>query len=181
MRGYFGIGAEGISKPMNLGALMRTGHAFGASFAFSINAAAKVRTVYNSDTSKTFENLPYYAWDAMDDMALPRGCQLVGIELTEDAVELPSFRHPRAAAYVLGRERGDLSPAMLERCDHVVKIPTKFCVNVSVAGALVMYDRVQSMGNFKPRPVMPGGPVDQERKPVKHGPARRRQAVEGED
>ena len=31
-RGYFGIGAEGISKPMNLGALMRTAHAFGASF-----------------------------------------------------------------------------------------------------------------------------------------------------
>ena len=174
MRGYFGIGAEGISKPMNLGALMRTGHAFGASFAFSVSAAAKVRTVYNADTSKTFESIPYYGWAAMDDMELPKGCQLVGVELTEDAVELPSFRHPRAAAYVLGRERGDLSPEMLERCDHVVKIPTKFCVNVSVAGALVMYDRVTSMGTFKPRPVMPGGPIDQERKPVKHGPARQR-------
>ena len=34
MRGYFAIGAERISKPMNLGALMRTGHAFGASFVF---------------------------------------------------------------------------------------------------------------------------------------------------
>ena len=31
MRGYFGIGVEGISKPMNLGSLFRTAHAFGAS------------------------------------------------------------------------------------------------------------------------------------------------------
>src|SRR3546814_8737917 len=34
MRGYFAIGAEGISKPMNLGSLMRSAHAFGASFFF---------------------------------------------------------------------------------------------------------------------------------------------------
>ena len=71
---------------------------------------------------------------------------------------MPEFRHPKAAAYVLGRERGDLTPEMLARCDHVVKIPTRFCINVSLAGALVMYDRVRSMGGFRDRPVMPGGP-----------------------
>src|SRR3546814_13686274 len=36
MRGYFAIGAEGISKPMNLGALMRPAHALGASFFFTV-------------------------------------------------------------------------------------------------------------------------------------------------
>ena len=158
MRGYFAMGAEGISKPMNLGALMRTAHAFDASFVFSVNAADKVRQAYKSDTSKTFTHVPYYQWDAIDEMRFPKGCQLVGIELTEDALDLPSFRHPLNAAYVLGRERGDLTPQMLERCQHVVKIPTKFCINVSLAGALVMYDRVMSFGGFAPRPVMPGGP-----------------------
>lgn len=158
MRGYFAIGAEGISKPMNLGALMRTANAFGSSFVFSVGAADRVKLAYKADTSKTFESVPYYQWDAICDMALPKGCQLVGVELTDDAVELPEFRHPKAAAYVLGRERGDLSPEMLARCDHVVKIPTKFCINVSLAGALVMYDRVMSMGSFRDRPVMPGGP-----------------------
>ena len=151
MRGYFAIGAEGISKPMNLGALMRTANAFGSSFVFSVGAADRVKLAYKADTSKTFESVPYYQWNAMEDIALPKGCQMVGIELTE-------FRHPKAAAYVLGRERGDLSPQMLARCDHVVKIPTKFCINVSLAGALVMYDRVLSMGGFRDRPVMPGGP-----------------------
>ncbi len=158
MRGYFAIGAEGISKPMNLGALMRTANAFGASFVFSVGAEPKLKVAYKADTSKTFESVPYYQWDGIGDMALPKGCQLVGIELTDEAVELPEFRHPKAAAYVLGRERGDLSPDMLARCDHVVKIPTKFCINVSLAGALVMYDRTLSMGTFRDRPVMPGGP-----------------------
>jgi tRNA G18 (ribose-2'-O)-methylase SpoU len=158
MRGYFGIGAEGISKPMNLGALMRTGHAFGASFLFSVAAAKAIRQVNFADTSKSIEHVPYYPWDTIADMALPKGCQLVGVELTEDAVDLPSFRHPLNAAYVLGRERGDLSPEMLARCAHVVKIPTRFCINVSLAGALVMYDRVLSLGGYPARPTMPGGP-----------------------
>ena len=158
-RGYFAIGAEGISKPMNLGALMRTAHAFGASFTFSVDAAKNLRETYQADTSKSFEHVPHYPWATIADMQLPKGCQLVGVELTEEAVELPSFRHPPSAAYVLGREKGDLTPEMLARCIHVVKIPTRFCINLSLAGALVMYDRVMSMGGFAPRPLMPGGPV----------------------
>ena len=157
-RGYFAIGAEGISKPMNLGALMRTAHAFGASFTFSVDAAKNLRETYQADTSKSFEHVPHYPWATLADMQLPRGCQLVGVELTEEAVELPSFRHPPSAAYVLGREKGDLTPEMLARCIHVVKIPTRFCINLSLAGALVMYDRMMSMGGFPARPLMPGGP-----------------------
>ncbi|MEM7661371.1 MAG: RNA methyltransferase [Pseudomonadota bacterium] len=158
MRGYFAIGAEGISKPMNLGALMRTANAFGAAFVFSVKAEDRTKIAYKSDTSRTFENLPYYQWDSIDEMHFPKGVQLVGIELTDDAVELPEFRHPRMAAYILGPERGNLSEAMTERCDHVVKIPTRFCINVSLAGALVMYDRIRSSGAWRDRPVMPGGP-----------------------
>lgn len=158
MRGYFGIGAEEISKEMNLGALMRTAHAFGASFFFTVNAAPKLRTAYKSDTSRSFDHMPYYPWDTLGDLRLPQGCVLVGVELTDDAVALPAFKHPQAAAYVLGRERGSLSPEMQARCSHIVKIPTKFSLNVGLAGALVMYDRVVSLGGYPARPIMPGGP-----------------------
>jgi tRNA G18 (ribose-2'-O)-methylase SpoU len=158
MRGYFGIGAEEISKPMNLGALMRTAHAFGASFFFTLNAAPKVRDAYRSDTSRSFDHVPYYPYDSIDEMRLPKGCALVGVELLDDAVDLPVFKHPPAAAYVLGRERGSLSPETVARCAHVVKIPTKFCLNVGLAGALVMYDRAIAMGGYPARPIMPGGP-----------------------
>jgi len=81
------------------------------------------------------------------------------VEFREDAVDLPSFRHPRCAAYVLGPERGSLSPALAACCDHLVKIPTRLCVNLSVAGAIVMYDRMLTLGRFAERPVAPGGPA----------------------
>src|SRR5262249_60889750 len=137
-----------ISKPMNLGALMRTAHAFGASFFFTISAAPKVREAYNADTSRSFDHVPYYPYETLDALRLPKGCALVGVELTDDAVELPRFMHPKAAAYVLGRERGSLSGELLARCDHVVKIPTKFCLNVGLAGAPVMYDRLLAQGSY---------------------------------
>jgi len=42
----------------------------------------------------------------------------------------------------------------------VVKIPTKFCVNVGIAGAILMYDRLITRGRFAPRPEVVGGPVE---------------------
>jgi tRNA G18 (ribose-2'-O)-methylase SpoU len=158
-RGYFGIGVERISKPMNLGALLRTAHAFGASFAFTVAAAFPAREVRLSDTSDSADHLPLYEAATIEALNLPKGCVLVGIELTDEAVDLPSFRHPLSAAYILGPERGSLSAEAQARCAHVVKIPTKFCINVGLAGALVMYDRVISLQRFAPRPLRPGGPT----------------------
>ncbi len=157
MRGYFAIGVEGLSKPMNFGNLLRSAHAFGASFFFTINADRAVRQI-GSDTSKTVDHLPYYAFDGVDALLLPRNCQLVGVELTDDAVDLPSFGHPVLAAYVLGAERGSLTPALMKRCDHIIKIPTGFCINVATAGAIVMYDRLRVFGKFAERPVASGAP-----------------------
>ncbi len=156
-RGYFGIGAEGVSKSANVGALLRTAHAFGASFCFTIGAGFDARAARAADTSDTAAHVPMWRFDGMDTMALPQGCVLVGIELNADAADLPSFRHPLNAAYVLGPERSSLSPALLAACRHVVRIPTRFSLNLSVAGALVLYDRLLQHGRFADRPVMSGG------------------------
>ncbi len=160
MRGFFGIGADRISKAQNVGALMRTAHAFGASFFFTVGETYSRRQLKQSDTSGSPGNLPYYRFDDPDSLLLPQGCSLVGVEITDDAIELPSFHHPKAAAYVLGPERGALDPDLVDRCDHVVKIPTRFSINVGLAGALVMYDRMLSMGLFAPRPHRPGAPTE---------------------
>ena len=156
-RGYFGIGAEGVSKSANMGALLRTGHAFGAAFCFSIGAGWDARAGRQSDTADTPAHVPFYRAPSLDAFTLPRGCALVGVELLEDAADLPSFRHPMRAAYVLGPERAGLSPALLARCQHVVRIPTRFALNLSVAGALVLYDRLIQHGRFAERPVGVGG------------------------
>lgn len=143
---------------MNLGAIMRTGHAFGASFVFSVGAPHRLRDMERSDTAKSADQAPYYPWPDIDAMRLPQGCALVGVELCPEARDLPSFRHPLCAAYLLGPEKGDLSEAARARCDHIVRIPTVFCVNLAIAGAIVMYDRTLSMGGFAPRPVSSGAP-----------------------
>jgi tRNA G18 (ribose-2'-O)-methylase SpoU len=149
-RGYFGIGAERISKPLNLGNLVRSAHAFGASFVFTVGAHPRAYE-FKSDTAKSTEHMPHYHWSSIEQMQLPEDCRLVGIEFLADADELPSFPHPLKAAYVLGPELGSLSPELLARCDHLIRIPTAFCINVAMAGAIVMYDRMRSLGRFAPR------------------------------
>lgn len=160
MRGYFGIGVEGISKAMNMGNLFRSAHAFGASFAFTVAAAYSRTEGGKSDTSDSPAHMPFYSFPDVGSLLLPKGCALVGVELTEDSIELPSFHHPAQAAYVMGPERGSLSPELTTKCAYVVKIPTTFCVNVGIAGAIVMYDRTLQLGRFPRRPERPGGPTE---------------------
>jgi tRNA G18 (ribose-2'-O)-methylase SpoU len=160
MKGYFGIGVEGISKATNVGTLLRTAHAFGASFVFTVRAQYDRREGVRSDTSDTPLSVPTYHFTDLQDFRLPLGCRLVGVEITEDAIELPSFRHPRQAAYILGGEREGLSAELQERCDYIVKIPMRFSVNLGVAGSLIMYDRLLSLGRHAPRPVAEGAPTE---------------------
>ena len=156
MKGYFGIGVEGVSKALNVGTLFRTAHAFGASFVFTLRAQYNRREGGHTDTSDTPLSVPTYNFADLEAFRLPQGCRLVGVEITDAAIELPSFRHPRQAAYILGAEREGLSADVQSICDYVVKIPTRFCVNVAIAGALVMYDRMISLGRFAERPVRVG-------------------------
>lgn len=141
-RGYFGIGVEGVSKSANVGALLRTAHAFGAAFCFTIGAGFDARAGRAADTADTPAHVPLWRFASVGNITLPQGCVVVGVEMLEDAAELPSSRHPLSAAYVLGPERAGLSPAMLARC---------------LAGALVLYDRLLQHGRFAERPVMSGG------------------------
>jgi tRNA G18 (ribose-2'-O)-methylase SpoU len=151
MRGFFGIGVERSSKWFNAGNLLRTTHAFGGSFFFFVDPALDFREVKATDTAASAGSLPVYRFNSAKDVLLPQKCQLVGVELTDEAIELPSFYHPAQAAYVLGPEKGSLSPEMQSRCDSIIKIPMKFCVNVGIAGAIIMYDRMVMQGQYADR------------------------------
>ena len=109
-RGYFAIGVEGISKAVNLGNLLRSAHAFGASFVFTIGADERALEL-RSDTSKASTHLPVYHWRSLDELDLPKGCSLVGVEILDEARDLPSFPHPVRAAYVLGPGYGFRRPS----------------------------------------------------------------------
>ena len=152
IRGYFGVGIENSSKQMNAGNLFRTAHAFGASFLFTINAQYSVKKV-KSDTSIAPKNIPWYDFNSVKNLNLPKGCSLVGVEFQKDSIELPVFRHPSNAAYIFGPEMGNLSPEILKICIQVIKIPTNFSLNVATAGAIILYDRIRIKGKFGNRPL----------------------------
>jgi len=194
MKGYFAVGAVGVDKPRNVGALFRTAHAFGASFVFTIAAEHEnhpdtpaeeaaltaeigldARSARSADTSDAPGALPYYAHPNAGDFKPPAGCALVGVEIDPRSVDLPSFRHPRRAAYLVGSERRGLGEAMIARCDHIVRIPTRFSVNLATAAAIVLYDRMISLGRFAERPVRAGGPTEAPPAHAYGGPILRRE------
>lgn len=176
-RGYFGLGVEGVSKSANVGALLRTAHAFGAAFCFTIGAGFDARASRLADTADTPAHVPLWRFPDAASLALPQRCTLVGLELLDEAIDLPSFRHPLNAAYVLGPERSRLSPSLLGRCGYVVRVPTRFALNLAVAGALVLYDRLLQHGRFAERPVFTGGPSATEETRQEHGPPRFRRTI----
>ena len=85
MRGYFGIGIEGVSKPMNFGSLLRTAHAFGAVFCFIVGAGFDAREGRLADTADTPDHVPLWRFPDLDSLQLPHRCVLVGVELLESA------------------------------------------------------------------------------------------------
>ena len=66
-RGYFAIGVEGVSKSVNLGNLLRSAHAFGASFVFTIGADPRAMET-RADTSKAASHIPLYHWRSVAEM-----------------------------------------------------------------------------------------------------------------
>lgn len=141
MRGYFGIGVEHSKSGQNIGTLWRTAYAFDAALLCTIGRRYDRQI---TDTVKAMNHVPLQHFAAFDDFfsALPFGCQLVGVELDPRAKQLRAFKHPERAFYLLGAEDHGLSNAARERCHSLVVLPGRHCLNVSVAGSIVLAHRV---------------------------------------
>ena len=111
MKGYFGIGVEGVSKAMNVGTLFRTAHAFGASFVFTLRAQYNRREGSHSDTSDTPRSVPTYQFRRPRSLppaaGLPAGRRRDhrrGDRAAELPPSAPGGLHPG------GRARGPVAP-----------------------------------------------------------------------
>lgn len=137
-----GVGIQHPKSGVNIGTLFRSAHAFGANFLFTIGPWRYSRQA--SDTTNAAGQIPYVHYpDLAAFKALrPVGVPLIGVELADDARDLVRFTHPRSALYLLGAEDHGITPELLQLCQHVVQIPTSYCLNVSAAGTVVLYDRV---------------------------------------
>lgn len=139
-QGFFAIGIQNGKTPENLGVLWRSAQNLGASFIFTIGNRYSKQAC---DTHKAVGAMPYFHYDTFDDFYahLPKSALLIGVELTEDAEPLETFKHPRRGVYLLGAEDHGLSNQAIEKSHKLIKFSSALSLNVSVAGSIVMYDR----------------------------------------
>jgi tRNA(Leu) C34 or U34 (ribose-2'-O)-methylase TrmL len=140
-RGYFGMAAYGPKTTDNVGTLWRSAHAFGAAFLAVV--AGRYRR-QPSDVWNSTAHVPLHTYDTFEQFYanLPHGCQLIGVELCDDACSLPGYTHPERGVYLLGPEDGSLSAPVLKRCHSRLLIPSTRCLNLAVAGSIIAYDRI---------------------------------------
>jgi len=139
-RGFFGIGIQNIKTESNIGTLWRSANILGADFIYTIGKRYKKQS---SDTMKTFKHIPLYHYETFEDFYnhLPFDCRLVGIELDDKSRKLEKYVHPERCVYLLGAEDHGLTKEALAKCHDIIQIAGDHCLNVSVAGSIVMYDR----------------------------------------
>jgi len=140
MRGYFGIGIINGKNQINLGTLWRSANIFGASFIFTIGCRYPKRG-QATDTMKTPRHIPLYEYDSFEEFSIPRDCELISIELNVSSKQIIQFKHPQRAIYLLGAEDTGIPDYILDK-SRIIQLPGDHCLNVSVAGSIVMYDRI---------------------------------------
>ncbi len=147
---FYGIGIMHGTNAVNVGTLWRHAYILGASFIFTVDRKYKKQS---ADVVVTPSRIPLYHYRDIEDLYshLPHGAPLVGVELTDDAVMVNEFAHPRRAVYLLGSETNGLSDKVLQRCHSVVKLPGHFSMNVAVAGSIIMHDRISKIPHVLPQ------------------------------
>lgn len=146
-RGYFGIGIYKPKTKSNLGTLWRSAYQLGASFIFTIGERYQKQI---SDTVKAYRHIPMINYKTVEDFlsARPMDCLIVPIEFNEGSVNVSNYGHPERAIYLLGAEDFGFDNEYKEKiqpwAQAFVEIPSirTESFNVSVAGSIVMYDRL---------------------------------------
>ena len=134
---------------MNVGHTLRAALGFAARMVILGEKSPKIDIrKLSTDPGRAYRHVPVLEVDDIFE-AMPNDCTPVAIELTDDAVDLPTFVHPERACYIFGPENGSISPEILEKCQHVVKIPTTISLNLGMTVNVVMYDRLAKMTRNK--------------------------------
>jgi tRNA G18 (ribose-2'-O)-methylase SpoU len=139
-KGFYGIGIEQGKTEYNYWTLFRTAQILNANFLFVIGARYKRGA---PDTMCSYRHIPTYSYIDFDDFNehRPFDCKLIGIELTENTIEVSNYIHPKNAIYLLGAEDHGLTTQALRSCQDIIKLYGERSMNVSVAGSIVLYDR----------------------------------------
>lgn len=129
-------------RSVNVGSVLRVADRFGASLV-AIRGARWERVP--TDTDAAYSRVPLLRLDDLRD-GIPFDHVPVAVEIVDGAESLPGYVHPRNAYYVFGAEDATLGHRVLSWCRDVVRVPTRGCLNLSHAVAVVLYDRMAKGG-----------------------------------
>lgn len=135
-RGYAVIGLINPKSECNVGGVMRAAHCYKAASVYVQGDRYKKQS---ADVHKTWRHIPVLN---VPELVAPLDCQMVAVEITDDAQDLTVFKHPERAMYIFGPEDGSIPPKILAKCPHKVKVPTQGCMNLAATANVVLYDRL---------------------------------------
>ena len=141
----FAIAAWEISKEHNVGTLVRTAHAAAATEV--ILTGERDWNVPAARTADLYTEIVQLDADvaAFRTHLRKRNWSLVAVELAEGSVNIFDAVYPERPCFLLGAELGGVPPELVEEAELVVQIPQWGlvpCLNLAVAGSLVVYDHL---------------------------------------
>ena len=136
-RGYSVIALDNPKTHANIGSVMRLAYNFESKMVVVSGSRYKKNPL---DTPRFYKHNPILnVEDVLD--SIPYDCVPVGVDLIENSRPLPLFTHPIRAYYIFGAEDATLGARILNRCKHIIHIPTNRCLNLAMAVSIVLYDR----------------------------------------
>jgi tRNA(Leu) C34 or U34 (ribose-2'-O)-methylase TrmL len=145
-RGYAAVGLVGPKNVINVGGVLRACACYGAACVMVENGRYKQSA---DDTTKAWRHIPLLSVPSLLD-AVPFGCIPIVVEITDGAESLVKFQHPERAFYLFGPEDNSVPERIMSRVKRVVKVPTRYCMNLAATVNVVLYDRLAKGGPDEP-------------------------------
>ena len=135
------IAGWNTSKEHNVGTLVRTAHAVAAQEVVLVGD--REWNIEAAKTAQDFTDVTILEDEtAFLDHVRNRNWSLVAVELDDRAVSLFEAEYPQNPCFLLGAERDGLPQSLIDAAEVVVQIPQWGlvpCLNLAVAGSIVMY------------------------------------------
>ena len=143
-RGFACIALDNPKSAENIGGAMRAASVFGAQMIVVGGKRVQNKSLrHSTDTMKFWRHNPLIVVDDVFD-ALPFDCVPIAVDLVDEAVPLTNFAHPQRGFYIFGAEDATLGSRTIDRCAHIVVIPTVDgrCLNLAASVNVILYDRL---------------------------------------
>ena len=143
---------EGVNKPHNLSAIIRTCDAAGVFKANFISNHSEVKT-FNSTaqgSQKWVKLINHESYLKATNELKQKGFKLYGTSLNEDSIDYRDLDFTKKTCFVLGAEKWGLSNELNAQVDESIYIPMNGMVqslNVSVAGAILLFEAIRQRKN----------------------------------